>query len=73
MLDAPVIVKDFTCETNEAYDRYAEVLIDCRLLLAKMGVSIDEVKQARIREAIKRAVIEAVAIEAPARKEAANG
>ena len=67
MLNASV--KDFNCETIEGYDRHAEVNICSRILLSAIGVGIDEVKQVKIREAIKQAVMEAVTIEDHARKE----
>ena len=70
MLNA--IVKDFNCETLEGYDRYAEVNINCRILLTETGIFIDEVKQVKIREAIKRAVIEAITVEGHERKEASK-
>ena len=70
MLNA--IVKDFNCETIEGCDRYTEVNINCRILLTKTGIGIDEVKHVKIREAIKRAVIEAVTIEGHERKEASK-
>ena len=65
-------VQDFTCETIEGTNRYVEVNINCRILLTETGVGIDEVKQVKIREAIKRAVIEAVTVEGHERKEAAK-
>lgn len=66
------IIQDFTCETTEGADRYTEVKINCRILLTETGIGIDEVKQVKIREAIKRAVIEAVTVEGHERKEASK-
>lgn len=66
-------VQNFTCETIQVRDRYAEVVISCRLVVDSFGVSIDAVKQTNISRALRAAVEEAVTVEAPAKKEAQNG
>lgn len=66
-------VQDFNCETVQGRDRYAEVVISCRLVVDSFGVRIDAVKQTNIERALRAAVEEAVTIEAPAKKEAQNG
>lgn len=65
-------IQDFTCETIHGYDRYAEVVISCRLVVDSLGVSIDAVKQTSISRALRAAVEEAVTVEAPAKKEGAR-
>ena len=65
-------IQDFTCETIEGRGRHAEVVISCRLVVDSLGVSIDAVKQTSISRALRAAVEEAVTVEAPAKKEAAN-
>lgn len=66
------IVQDFTCETVEGRDRYAEVIVHCRLVVDVAGIKIESLKQPEIREAIRYAVEDAVTVEVPAKKEAAN-
>lgn len=66
------IIQDFTCKIVEGRDRYAEVVVHCCLLVDVPGIKIEYLKQPKIREAIRYAVEDAVTVEAPARKEAAN-
>ena len=63
------LVQDFTCETIEGHDRYVEVVINCRVIVDAFGIKIDSVQQSNIREAVRRAVEDAVTVEATAKKE----
>lgn len=56
-------IQDFKCETIEGRDRYAEIVISCRIVVDAFGIVIDAVKQTEISRAIRAAVEKAVAIE----------
>lgn len=65
--------QNFVCETNEDAQGYAMVYINCKVIVDQFGVCIDAVKQSRIREAIRQAVLEAVTVEEKPKKEEKDG